>query len=270
MSEYNNDPVTPGQWRTIRSRRGKTTLAAKALWDVVLGLEPDGRTDRGDYIKFYRIAQTALRHFRDGTTPTYDERRRRTYREYEAVLSALGEIALETARAAYMVRSREVKTARVAAQAAAPKKQSKTHKSGPQAVAPEPTAMPTRTESEEGPRGGGPSVAARTHRGCALCSEHVGPSEKFCKQCREGLDTYYKLLGDGVPRTVSEMIEALDGEYDEDGVTRDLRSASRFIEKDGKWTLRLSLTKPVTGIVDDLFAEWAKEVAEASKKPPAA
>ncbi len=125
---YNNTNPTPAQWRSVRSRRGKTTLAAKALWDVVLGLEPDGRTDRGDYIKFYRIAQTALRYFRDGTTPTYAERRPKTYREYEAVLSALAEIALETAKAAYTARSREVKTTRATALAAAPKKQSKTHK----------------------------------------------------------------------------------------------------------------------------------------------
>jgi hypothetical protein len=198
--------TTPTQWRSIRSRRGKTALAAKALWDVVLGLEPDGPTDRGDYIRFYSMAETALRHFRDGTTASYAERRPKTYKEFEAILSALAALSLETAKSAYMNRSHDHKVERKAKLARLPKT---------------------------------PKPASKSHEGgsqCSLCDDIIG-SGKFCSACRKRLDRIATLLAERGPLLVSEVTQALQFDDDECALG-DLEADARFVkDKGGRWSL---------------------------------
>jgi len=231
-----SDEATPDQWRAIRSRRGKTALAAKALWDVVRDLGPDGRTDAGDYIKFYRIAQSAFRHFRDGTKPTYAEQRSETYKKFQAILSAIAAIALETAKTEYLRRSHQPHTERGATSAMTPKRQS------PQAAAKLVRLGPRHIK-----------VAAESNAMARIkCMSCYSPlrSDGTCPKCereekRDGrcLAAVVELLSDGRYCDWESLVGvaklvAAPCHFDEEWFEDLVRDDSRFVEKDGKWAMK--------------------------------
>ncbi len=87
MHMFKDKEMTPGEARAARTRGKKRSIEAKALYDVIAGLDPDGPGAK--YNSCYRTAVIAWQAFLGLRKATYEESRSTVFKRYTEHLDTI-------------------------------------------------------------------------------------------------------------------------------------------------------------------------------------